>query len=663
MATLLRTSLIRQAIKPRVVLWLASVSVLATLVTLLSVAIKNDPFPSQDRTVLDWVAGWDFPGLTGFFEAVSFLTNNYPAMVLGLAVISFLWLLGLTRETVAFAVIGGIVGLVATVGDYTLGEVVGRSRPLEEISGPSFPSGHVYGTTVIFGMGGFLAVYYRLNRKLLVPLLAMIVTFILLVGAARIYLQVHWPSDVAAGYLLGLFWLLLLVPFFFYIQRAAWFSSPKQTVDLSTIGCETRRIEKSIASTVVLDPERGTATKTYNPPGVVRLLYWLAFQARFPYDHNFAALQAAVYRRKIASALTTHRFGKDLVAHVTASDCGYGECTFVTEFIPGEKVENDEQTKEFLGQVVEIFSEAGLSVWQINPRNPHAHTNVIRNLKGDPIIIDLESAIVTPIPAPGQWRSTLRRGSIPIFDDIDFERLRSYIAANEVALETSLGPDGLAEFKEDVERGEEAMHSWQDSEPRVWGRVISDVYRLLDWKGFFQRLSHKLKSADRVAENFLNRGIERWEVEGRLSSSESGQLRSQVASGETQNALHHLGIHLVLSAALAVPIPGLRSLARFTWTAMFWLKAQARRLLRRAPKTAEKVSNIHSPLVMVIALAPMLGGVAYVAARPLRRKILIRLMLDQIAIKLPFKLYARLNLARRLAPNPAEPEQSAVTPS
>lgn len=156
MATITRVNFIRQVIKPRVVLWLASVSALATLVALLSVAIKNNPFPSQDRTVLDWITGWDFPGLTGFFEVTSFLTNNYPAMVLGLAGIAFLWLIGLTREAVAFAVIGGIVGIIATLGDFTLGEVVGRSRPLEETSGPSFPSGHVYGTTVIFGMWGVL---------------------------------------------------------------------------------------------------------------------------------------------------------------------------------------------------------------------------------------------------------------------------------------------------------------------------------------------------------------------------------------------------------------------------------------------------------------------------------------------------------------------------
>ncbi len=169
-----------------------------------------------------------------------------------------------------------------------------------------------------------------------------------------------------------------------------------------------------------------------------------------------------------------------------------------------------------------------------------------------------------------------------------------------------------------------------------------------------QRFTHALRGAYRAAKNFLSRGIDRWETERRLPSSEAALLPCQVASGESRNDMHHMGVHLVLCVALAVPIHGLRSLARFTSTAIFWIKGQAGRLLRRGPRTAARVSNIHSPLVMVLALIPLLGGVAYMASRPLRRKALIRLMLDQIAIKLPFRLYTRLELDKRLAPTPGD---------
>ena len=594
------SSFVRFVVTPRALLWLAAVSALVVLLALLTFAINEGQTPSQDMAILRWMAMRDIPLLGGISKAISGLTSNYPAAGIGLAGIVFLWLIGLTRTAVAFGIAGVIIGAVAFGGDQTLGEIVGRSRPLEPESASSFPSGHVFGSTVFFGFGLFLAFYNRTKTKLLGPLAFLLVAMILAVGFARMYAQAHWPSDVAGAYLLGAIWLLLLIPAFIYYQRISWRTSPKQAPEVDIHDCESCRIEGSIASTVVLDPDRGTATKMYAPPRLVSLLYWLAFQAKFPYQHNRAALDTAIYRRKIASALTKHKFGKDLVAHVTAVDCALAACNFVTEYVPGELAENDEATREFLGQVVEVFAEAGLSVWQVNPRNPHAHTNLIQTPHGEKVIIDLESAVVTPIPGPGQWRSALRRGSLPIFDDIDFEQLRGYVSANGAALEASLGIDGLAELKEDVENGELAIHAWQDSEPRIWGRLIRGVYRLFDWKRLFMRLAHAMERADSAAELFLNRGIERWEAEGRISASEVASLRSLLASGEVKEPMHHLGVHLVLSVVIAIPIPGLRSLARFVWTFVFWAKVQARRFHRR---TAErKATNVHTPFVMGVAL-------------------------------------------------------------
>ena len=660
MATPISATMIRRATRPWVVLWLASIGVLATLLALLSIAVKNNPVPSQDRTVLDWIAGWDLPGLTGFLEVVSFLTNNWPAMVLGLLGVGFLWFVGLTREAKSFFIIGGIVGLVAFLSDYTFGEIVGRARPLPEDTGVSFPSGHTFGTTALFGFWGFLAVYYGLRRKLLIPLLTLLAAFIVAVGFSRIHLGVHWPTDVVAGYLFGILWLLVLIPFFLYLRKATWLSSKRLGEDLVALACEECRIERSIASVVVLDPEQGTATKVYKPPPVVRLLYWLAFQARFPYTNNSTALEAAVYRRKIASLLTVHRFGKDLVAPATAVNCDHGDCSFVTEFVPGDKVENDEEAKRFLTQVAETFSEAGLSVWQVNPRNPHAHTNLIRTPEGDFKIIDLESAVVTLLPARGQWLSSLKSGKIPVFDDIDFPRFRDYLTTNNAPLEASLGTEGLAELKDAIDRGEQAIQAWKDAELRIWGHLVGGIYRLLDVKGFSQHLMGALQGADAAAEGFLKRGMARWEAEGKLKPSEAALLRAHISSGEAQAALPHLGAHLVLSVALAIPIPGLRSLARFFWTLTFWIKAQIRRLFRRKNTPARSGSNIHTPLVMVLALVPGFGGVAYLAARPLRKKLLVRLMMDQMAWSFPFKLYRRLHLARWLAPPPRETAEANV---
>ena len=573
---------------------------------------------------------------------------------MGLAGTAFLFLLGKPRVAFAFAVVGAVVGIVAVTGDYTLGEVVGRTRPLADKPVPSFPSGHVFGSTVFFGFSSFLAVQYRLEKKILVPFLAVMALLILAVGPARIYEQAHWPSDVAAGYLLGALWLLILIPSFLYFRRRIWAESSHLTEAHSAAIFQIpeekgRRVERSIGSVVVLDPQEGTARKTYRPPRLVRLLYWLSFQASFPYDSNPAALQAASYRRTIAGLLTVHRFGKDLVAPATGVDCVNGEFQFVTEYVPGPKVENDQATKQFLGQVAETFVEAGLSVWQINPLNPHAHTNLIRNSDGDLKIIDLESAVVTPFLGPGEWRSALRSGNFPVFDDIDFPRLRRYMSANVVALEGSLGPAGVLELTQAVDRCEAAIQCWKEGEPRIWGRFARRVYMLLNWKPFFQRVSGGLAGANQASLAYLNSGIGRWEGEGRLTPTEGEALRSRIGSVEARDALQHLGAHLVLTAIFRFPIG---SIVRLGWTVAFWGVYQTRRFVRRGGEPARRASNVHSPLVMAISIIPGFGALAYVAARPLRHKLLVRLVLDQIATKLPFKIYRRLHFGQWLARSP-----------
>ena len=159
-----------------------------------------------------------------------------------------------------------------------------------------------------------------------------------------------------------------------------------------------------------------------------------------------------------------------------------------------------------------------------------------------------------------------------------------------------------------------------------------------------------LRGMANTAEVLLCRGIDRWQQEGRISSSEAADLRSRLSSSQAQNALHHLGAHLVLSVAIAVPIPGARSLARLAWTLGFWARGQARRWTHTPLEPGSTSDNIHTPLVMAVALLPGLGSVAYLMSRPLRKKLLVRLMLDEVGWRLPFRLYQRTRLDRLVAP-------------
>lgn len=83
----------------------------------------------------------------------------------------------------------------------------------------SFPSGHAMIAAVTYLTLGALLMRIQSRRRVKAYLLALSITLTLLVGASRVYLGVHWPTDVLAGWTAGATWALIWWLIAWYLQR------------------------------------------------------------------------------------------------------------------------------------------------------------------------------------------------------------------------------------------------------------------------------------------------------------------------------------------------------------------------------------------------------------------------------------------------------------
>ena len=156
-----------------------------------------------DECVLVAVQGWRSPALDVVFRMLTYL-GWYPVAV-ALTLVAMVLLLAQRRRVDAL-----LLGIVVSSALLThpLKVLLGRPRPdyaiIEPIPhGMGFPSGHATFAILMGGMVIYLAWRYTASTRVRWGMAAGLALLILGVGLSRVYLGVHWPSDVLGGYLFG----------------------------------------------------------------------------------------------------------------------------------------------------------------------------------------------------------------------------------------------------------------------------------------------------------------------------------------------------------------------------------------------------------------------------------------------------------------------------
>ncbi|WP_454278983.1 phosphatase PAP2 family protein [Sphingomonas sp. Marseille-Q8236] len=136
--------------------------------------------------------------------------GSVPVLVLMVAVAAILlaargwWLMA--GVTVASGITGGMIVTLVK-------QSVARARPdlvphWVDVSNASFPSGHAAGSAMVYLTLAALATQVTRHRRVRHAIVAMAVLLVGAIGVSRVYLGVHWPSDVAAGWCFGTLWAL-----------------------------------------------------------------------------------------------------------------------------------------------------------------------------------------------------------------------------------------------------------------------------------------------------------------------------------------------------------------------------------------------------------------------------------------------------------------------
>jgi undecaprenyl-diphosphatase len=189
-------------------LGLAAGALLTALFAVLAAAVGSGVTRHLDERVLRWLAGRRVHWLDEAMSHVTTLGDGIVVTMLVFIVSVFLWLTW-HRWSVYLLLVGVLGGQVV---NNVLKLVFNRPRPevmewAAEVRTLSFPSGHAMSAIMAYGTVAYLVGRLEPTPRMRRATWGIAALIVLSIGFSRIYLGVHYPSDVLGGFIAGLAWL------------------------------------------------------------------------------------------------------------------------------------------------------------------------------------------------------------------------------------------------------------------------------------------------------------------------------------------------------------------------------------------------------------------------------------------------------------------------
>jgi len=183
--------------------------------------VDHDGLARVDPTELNWMIAHRNGVLTPMAVAISNAGDTVP--MAGVAILACAVLAWRRRWAPMVLVAAATAGAgILVTGLKTL---VGRARPpvvdhLVAESNQSFPSGHSLGSSVVLGVLAAVIMLYTRRRVVRVMAVVLAGLAVVAVGLSRLYLGVHWPTDILGGWVIGALWLVTCLTVYTRFHRA-----------------------------------------------------------------------------------------------------------------------------------------------------------------------------------------------------------------------------------------------------------------------------------------------------------------------------------------------------------------------------------------------------------------------------------------------------------
>ncbi|OAB43851.1 phosphatase PAP2 family protein [Paenibacillus antarcticus] len=175
---------------------------------LIAVFVSNTKIKNFDNTMINLIQGLESPQLTTIMKLFTMIGNGFSIAIITFVVMFILYIFLGHRTELVFLV---CVVIGSSLLNTLLKLIFKRARPdinrIAEAHGYSFPSGHSMAAFTLYGVIAFLLWKHVPTAVGRVTIIILSSLFITLIGVSRIYLGVHYPSDILGGYLMSACWL------------------------------------------------------------------------------------------------------------------------------------------------------------------------------------------------------------------------------------------------------------------------------------------------------------------------------------------------------------------------------------------------------------------------------------------------------------------------